>query len=202
VGALASQYFNTGKYARAKPLFEESLLLHRQLDDHYSILLTLNNMAAVMQFLGDLPAARQYFQEALALQEEHSWPHLLPYLLINQAGLALNEGDETQARTVMQQAVILLKEANDLELLSNFLLVAAEFALSIDNPTRAATLLGALSTLQSTQSIVSSHGNHEEQQSHMLKAQTLLGDKAFKNAWRQGYILSLEQLWAVLPTMI
>jgi predicted ATPase/transcriptional regulator with XRE-family HTH domain len=202
LGALASQYFNTGNYEKAKPLFEESLRLHRQLNDHYSILLTLNNMAAVMQFLGDLPAARRYFQEALALQQTHGWPHLLPYLLINQAGLALNEGDEPQVRTVMQQALVLLKQANDLELLSNFLLVAAEFALKLDNPARAVTLLGALSTLQATQSIVSSQGNREDQQSHTLKAQAFLGEEAFNDAWQAGCILSLEQLWVVLPAMI
>lgn len=202
LGALASQYFNTGHYEKAKSLFEESLHLHRQLNDHYSILLTLNNMAAVMQFLGDLPAARRYFQEALELQTTYGWPHLLPYLLINQASLALNEGDEAQVRTVMQQGLVLLKQANDLELLSNFLLVAAEFALKLDNPTRAATLLGALSTLQARQSIVSSQGNREEQLTHKLKAQTLLGAAAFNDAWQQGCTFSLEQLWTALPTMI
>ncbi len=202
LGALASQHFNMGQYEKAKPLFEESLQLHRQLNDEYSILLTLNNMAAVLQHLDELPAARHCFQEALALQESHNWPHLLPHLLLNQAGLALNEGDHVQAKSALQQTFVLIKQANDLELLSSFLLIAAEFLIKINQPAPAASLLGALTTLLITQSIVSSRGNRDDQESYKAKVEMLLGEDDFNTAWQQGQNLSVAQLWDVIPTMI
>jgi predicted ATPase len=102
LGGLGRVAFNQGDYEAARACYEESLAVHRQLDDRRA-LQDLRSLANIARERGDLVLARAQAEEALALarREEYDVGACLSALGL----IALHEGDHAAARRFLLEAL-------------------------------------------------------------------------------------------------
>jgi tetratricopeptide (TPR) repeat protein len=104
VGALA---INRGDYARARPLFEESLAIHRGLDDAWGMSHALTGLAFLALEAGDGESARTLLSEALAIERESGQQPRLANALEMSARLAAADGQPASAIRLYARAALL-----------------------------------------------------------------------------------------------
>jgi len=86
-----------GKYAEARQLLEESLMIRRQLGDKAGLALSLNTLADVVLDEGKFIDARPLLDESLALNRELGDQTAIAYLIEDYAGLAAFESKHEKA---------------------------------------------------------------------------------------------------------
>lgn len=102
-----------GDYAAAKPRFEESLELYRQLEDKANILVALKCLGDVAMRQSEYNVAKALFEESLALSQElgQKWDSAS---LLNSLGLlGWFQGDFNSALDYYGQSLILWNELGD-----------------------------------------------------------------------------------------
>ena len=86
-----------GDHARASRLFEESLTIHRSLDDAWGVSHSLSNLAFLALEAGDAETARDLLSEALAIERE-SGHHAVARERARDVGEARRRGRAAGAR--------------------------------------------------------------------------------------------------------
>ncbi len=86
-----------GDFAAARPLFEESLTLCRELGNKQGVGCTLNNLGAIAFASGDYETARSRFAEGLTMAQEIEEKITLSYSLDGFAALAVKRRDAERA---------------------------------------------------------------------------------------------------------
>ncbi len=109
INNLGDLRLSDGDYARAGPLFEESLALLRSRGDTANLARSLFNLGAVALMLDRLEDARGHFQESLALGRAAGDKEDLAWCLLGYAGLAAASGDCRRASLLLGSAVGLLE---------------------------------------------------------------------------------------------
>jgi ATP/maltotriose-dependent transcriptional regulator MalT len=100
-----------GEYARARVLFEESLLIHRKLQNKMGIAHTLSQLAHVL-FVSQNDSARvpSLLEECLALSREIGFKEGIAASFWLSGQVALAQGDLDRARSLAEKSVELYKE--------------------------------------------------------------------------------------------
>ena len=99
-----------GDHARAWRLFDESLTIHRSLDDAWGVSHSLSNLALLALEAGDAETARTLLSEALAIERESGHHVWLAIALEISARLAAADGQPALAIRLYARAA-LLREA-------------------------------------------------------------------------------------------
>jgi predicted ATPase/class 3 adenylate cyclase len=110
MSAAAGLAFIQGDCAAAQRLYEESLALHRELENPRGIALSLNNLGALAFRLGDYAAARARYEEGLAAMRELGDLPSMASALGNLGMLAMTQGDYVAARSLYEQSLALKRE--------------------------------------------------------------------------------------------
>ena len=108
VAALAIVLWNEGRLADARSMLERvRAVQERVAPDSLSFADTLQNLAVLVQTLGDYPAARPLFERALALYEDRLGPdHPKTLVCLNNLALLLrDQGDEEAAIPYLRRIV-------------------------------------------------------------------------------------------------
>ena len=99
--------------AAARPLFEESRTLYKELGDGWSEAIRLYSLGIVAYFSGDPAAARAHYEESLRLFQEQGDVFGVTLLVCALEAMALPQGDEETARSLDQQLQPLLRASKD-----------------------------------------------------------------------------------------
>jgi non-specific serine/threonine protein kinase len=101
-GVLA---FMQGDYAASFALHEESVALHRALDDPISVAYALSNLGNVATELGDLEAARSFHQEAASLHRDLGHEPERDGASLHLAEIIDRQGDVDGARALFESTL-------------------------------------------------------------------------------------------------
>jgi DNA-binding NarL/FixJ family response regulator len=138
-----------GDYAAARPLFEESLAIFRELGDRRGIANALHNLGSVSRFQGDYAGAARLFDEGLALSRELGDTWGIGVALAMRGALALDLGDYERAGPLLEESLALGRKLGDTWTVAGRLGMLAELAREQGQYQRARALLGeALSLAQ------------------------------------------------------
>ena len=105
--SLAGVALMRGDHARAWRLFDESLAIHRSLDDAWGVSNSLSNLASLALEAGDAETARDLLSEALAIERESGHHVWLANALEMSARLAAADGSPTLAIRLYARAALL-----------------------------------------------------------------------------------------------
>jgi predicted ATPase len=110
---LGMVVWQEGDYPRAQALLEESLGLHRRVEDRGMIGLCLFFLALVEQTIGNAAQAEGYFGEALALGRSSDHPRLIAMTSVHSVPSLLALGQPAQARERLQEGLALAHATQD-----------------------------------------------------------------------------------------
>jgi predicted ATPase len=108
--------------ATARPLFEESRTLFKNLGDVWGEALTLYNLGSTAYRSGDPAAARAYYEESLRLFQEQGDALWASMVLCALEVMASTQDDQEMARLLDQQLQPLMQQAKDKGVLGLFLM--------------------------------------------------------------------------------
>ena len=111
---LAGVAIIRGDQARAWRLFEESLAIHRDLDDAWGVSHSLSNLAFLALEAGDAETARTLLSEALAIERESGHQPRLANALEMSARLAAADGQPALAIRLYARAALLREHVRGL----------------------------------------------------------------------------------------
>ena len=100
-------------YARARLLLEESLALHRELNDKPRIANCLNLLSHGKMMTGDFAGAQASLEESFAIFRGLDDTRGMGYSLYFLGSMLLGSGDIAAARPVLEESLTRLKEAGD-----------------------------------------------------------------------------------------
>jgi len=100
-------------YARARLLLEESLALHRELNDKQGTALCLNLLSHGKMMTGDFAGAQASLEESFAIFRDLDDTRGMGYSLYFLGSMLLGSGDMAAARPVLEESLTRLKEAGD-----------------------------------------------------------------------------------------
>jgi predicted ATPase/DNA-binding SARP family transcriptional activator len=161
MGALAVRQ---GDYAAARPLFEQSLAIQRELKDKESMAALLHNLGSIAWSQGDYLVSRSLHEESLAIRRELGDKRGIASSLAGLGNVAQAQGEYPRARALHTDSLALRRELGDPR--------------------------GIASTLTNLGIVAQAQGDYLAARSHLdeaLRIQRLLGDK-------QGMAFSLSNL--------
>ena len=110
--SLGTVYNSVGRLYRAHGRLDEALKfqlkaleVHQQRGAPMTLVQSLNAVATVYGFIGDLPTARTYYDRALALAEQFGSPRIQDFLRANVANLQLQQGDFAGGAAALERVV-------------------------------------------------------------------------------------------------
>jgi|CXWL01.1.fsa_nt_gi predicted ATPase/serine/threonine protein kinase len=102
-----------GDFAAARPYFQESLVLSRNLGDRKGTAGSLSGLGTCALNQGDYSAARALYEEALAVLRELGDRHALAPVLNNLGLVANNLRDHMAARALYEECLLIDREVGD-----------------------------------------------------------------------------------------
>jgi tetratricopeptide (TPR) repeat protein len=143
-GTLA---WSQGDIATARPLFEESIAIGRELADEGLLGYALTHLGLALLAQGEPPAARAHFQEGVehfrAAQDD--WG--IAFSLVWLAGAFMTAGNFAQARTLHEESLVRARNVGDPWLLASALDGLADLNLAQGDAAAAQTLYEEANTL-------------------------------------------------------
>ena len=115
VRCLGNACFWQNSYAESQAYFTEALSIHREVGDLRGELSALNNLAQVLQLLGDPQHAVEFFEQALAICHNIGDRLAEGVLLTNLGGLTAQLGHLQQAQIWLEQALVVRDEIGNEE---------------------------------------------------------------------------------------
>ena len=110
LGVLLQQQ---GEDDAARPLFERSLAIWRDLDDRDHVARELNSIGITRRCLGDLDTARSLFEDSIAIARELRSDSRLATALSNLGLMEIDAGNVERAVEVLQEALVLDRKLGD-----------------------------------------------------------------------------------------
>jgi predicted ATPase/DNA-binding SARP family transcriptional activator/Tfp pilus assembly protein PilF len=200
-----------GELDEAKRMFSESVRKARELGDARGVANWTRSIGEIALVQGDYSQARQLFEESLATHRRLDDGFGISGSLSNLAFLALETKDNDTARRLLDERIKLDRKGGYHYRIAVSLELAAKLAAAQDLPRRAARLYGAASVNRESFRVSAgpdwrigliglSFGptgiEFPDPARNVDELQTLLGDKAFGEAWAQGEAMSLEEALA------
>lgn len=171
-------------YARAGQLLEQSLALHRELNDRQGIAYCLNLLSHGQMMTGDLAGAHASIGESLTIFRSLGDTRGLGYALYFLGSMHLARGDAAAAQPALEESLTHLKEAGDKWWVANTL-IQLGWSLS-----RQAQDAAALQTLDEAREIFAQFGDTRgiaRASMYVAEAKSARGDAAAaRAAYREG----------------
>jgi tetratricopeptide (TPR) repeat protein len=181
-----------GDIASARPLFEESLAISRELGNRMGISLSLADLARVAFEKGDYPDAGALFEESLAISRELGNRLGIAHSLDNLGVVAVEQGDYAAARTLLKEGLVIWRELGNQAWIADSLEALAAVVAALGGALRAARIWGAVERMR--EEIGSSLLERPRYDRRVAVARVDLGDDAaFDGARKEGRTLTLEQ---------
>jgi tetratricopeptide (TPR) repeat protein len=104
--------FKTTDYEMATDYLEKSLDLRREMQNPWSVALTLQLLGDRARIYGDLDRAESLYSESIAILRQINFTTRIAYPRGNQGRIAFERGDYAQARAIFEESIALCRKAN------------------------------------------------------------------------------------------
>ncbi len=182
-----------GDFKHVRSIMEQSLAYWQALEDKIGISWELNLLASLAQAEGDLAQSRALWEESIALRRAVGDRVLLAYSLRRLAEVALQQGDYAAAEANYREGHRLLIEAGGKATIAASLSGFAGLALAQGQFIRAVRLLAAAQASLESLAWRLPPADDDAYQRDLASTRAHLGEAAFKAAWEEGRVLTLEQ---------
>jgi predicted ATPase/DNA-binding SARP family transcriptional activator/DNA-binding CsgD family transcriptional regulator len=185
-----------GDHARGAALWEESLVLAREVGDGHLIGTALTSLGHVALLQRDFERAKARSEEALAFAHElgSAGVEIAPSNLINLGLASLGLGEYERAMGPFEEALVTSRELGRTPQLIEVLEGMASLAGAMGKATRAARLWGAAEAARGVTGIDAFTPDewalHEP---HLASARSELGEAAWEDALAEGRAMALEE---------
>jgi tetratricopeptide (TPR) repeat protein len=185
--------YSQGNYEQAQKLYEESLILFREIGDKHGIADSINNLGRVSQQHGNYEQARKYYEENLAIRRGIAEKSIsLP--LINLGNLAYSQKNYQQTRKYYEESLNISRELGEKNNIVRSLIGLAGILSNIDHLSCAVKLLGAIETaLKSMGSVIFYTAEQKRQEQIINELREILGVTDFDKYWEDGKKMTLEE---------
>lgn len=119
--------------------------------------------------------------------------HGIGIILNGMGSLAHETGDADQARRMLSQGLSIMQNISCTHCSARLLMDLARVAVASADYSRSATLLGAAAALRDRSGIIATPSTMQTIEDAMGKATPVLGVDGWESAWREGWLMSLEQ---------
>ncbi len=187
----------SGDWERARPLFQESLLLGRRVGEPRAIALSAHNLSELAFELGELETAYGLAEESLAQARELRFRSLIGSALCTRAVISLQRGDLESAGSQLHEAIELSRSAyaEDAPALVS---VAGMLAAMRHEPLLAAQLWAAADQLRDHIGLAESPTVESLREKCEAEARAaVLNSASWDAAWSSGTDASVEQAFAL-----
>lgn len=191
LGDLAS-YFS-GDPGKAARLYEESLSIHRGLEDKRGMAYALASLATLAQEHGDSERAQGLAEESLRLLNGLGERHITGWVTAVLAGAILKQGDTERALTLLRRSLVLAQSVGDRQIIPYMLDDLGRVARAQARPERAARLCGAAAALRDAVATTVTPQQQSEYNRFLAELRQTLGEDAFASAWARGQAMPLEE---------
>jgi tetratricopeptide (TPR) repeat protein len=100
----------TSDYEQARQLYEQSLALYREIDDHWGMANALSNLGRAGIFLGTIRKAKQWLEESLAIRQTLGDQKGIANTMVDLALVALVRGQFEQAEHLARESSVKSQE--------------------------------------------------------------------------------------------
>ncbi len=182
-----------GDYAGALPLHEKSVSILRATGDKKGLAVTLGNQGLLYREMGDIERATALCHEVLDIMQELGDKGSTAIALNNLGDLLHERGDDVRAAETLTESLVLYRELGLRWGFAYALEGLATVSTAVGQPVRAARLFGAATALRASLGMPRPHSERVRYERTVLRAQALLGQERFDDAFAAGEALSVEQ---------
>lgn len=181
-----------GDYGRAAALYEEGLVLVRELGRQNSLANLFVNWGWMELMQGEYTEAVRKLEEGLAMARANGQPSIITVSLNNLGVATLALGDRQRAHELLREALLLSLELGERYGVADRLDAMAWLAAVEGRSERAAQLLGAAETVRET---IGAHRSPMPPfaEDHLASARALLGEEAFDTERAKGRAMTQDQ---------
>ena len=194
LGNLGLIAYNVGDYITAHSLEMESYKIFQEFGNKAGICFTLNMLGYIARRQGDLQAARRYHEESIACYHQAADQWGLANALNGLAEVALAEGDLSAASSLCRESLNLYRESGAKEGIVYCFETMATIAIIRKLSNKSAALFSAAAALRNTIGLPLTPIDLSNYEQNMLTLHEQLDDMAFKRAWKEGLMMSLDQM--------
>jgi DNA-binding SARP family transcriptional activator/predicted negative regulator of RcsB-dependent stress response len=115
VRCLGNAAFWQNKYKQSHALFDQALVIHREVGDLRGELSALNNLAMVDELIGDLPTALDHYRQAVTICQKTGHRLAEGVITTNLGKLNTELGNFSEAQSLLDKAVIIREEIQNEE---------------------------------------------------------------------------------------
>ncbi len=185
--------YHKEEYARAAELYEECLTLHRAVDDHWGIALTLSNLGESARAQGDFDARwrcwRRAWRGTLPSTIRMKWPSRSAiWVTPREIRVIWRARLQLYARSIATA-----HEAGSISAAADGLEGAAEVAYTQEQAAQATRLFALATALREKHQVRRLPSDQARRTSQIAKLRAALGDEAFTVEWAEGRVMSLEE---------
>lgn len=179
--------------AGAAALFEEAVAICRKMGDKPRLATVLGNLAVVYTEQQHLDKSEALLEESLALRRElgHTWG--IASALGNLAEVARVRQKYERARALFTEVLHLLSDLGDKVGIAKTLLGFASMEMAEGRAERAAPLLSAVEAVLTSTGASLMYIDEGEYRRVLEQVSLALGEGAFREAWRLGKEMTLDQ---------
>jgi predicted ATPase len=194
LGNLGLIAYSVGDYLIAYSLIMESYTIFQEFGNTAGMAFTLNLLGNTARRQGDVQAARRYHEESIACCQQAGDQWGLANALNGLAEVALAEGDLSSAYSLCQEALHLHRESGAKEGIVYCLESMATIALIRKHSNRSVKLFSAAAALRNTIGLPLPPIDLIHYERNMAALHDQLDDIAFRRAWKEGMMMSLDQV--------
>ena len=192
--------------AAARPLYEQSLALYRQIGNNWGVAWVLLDLAEVLEMHDNMEGATRLVEESLELFRQLGDKANIAMCLLVLSDAPRRQGDAFSTRDSVIESLMLFKELNDKRHIGRCLGELACLAWQQHQFERAALLFSSAEAIFTTIG-ASMHPEVRSRFDHSIAAtRSELGSEPFTVAWARGQVLTADEavviaLDAAKPTM-
>lgn len=193
LGYLATE---ESDWAKAQPLFEESLRAFRELGDEHYVLLSTDGLAWISEELGDTERSRELHEDVLHRARAQSDEIVVAVQLFQLATLAFDDGRVQDALAMLKEALGINRDHDMPEGIVENLCIFAKFLAAQGRAEMAVQLMSSAEVLRDEIGGTSSWVA-EMNVKTLATIRAQLDDAAFAEAWEQGRALTVDEAIAL-----
>ena len=193
LGNLGLIAYSVGDYITAHSLEMESYTIFQEFGNKAGMGFALNLLGNIARRQGDLQAARSYHEESIACCEQAGDQWGFANALNGLADVALAEGDLSAAYSLCRDALHLHRESGAKEGIVYCLESMATIAVIRKHANKSVKLFSAAAALRNTIGLPLPPIDIINYERNMVTLHDQLDDIAFRRAWKEGMMMSLDQ---------
>lgn len=199
---MARNLIRQGELARARVLLEEALMLCRTVNYKWALAHTLGFLGQVTLAQGDVVSTHEYLTESLRLNQEVGNQRSIAWSFFLLASVVFVEGKAAEARALYEQSLSIATVLEHRGLIASCLQGLAAVVAVQGQPGFAVRLWGAAEATQQDCLTSLPHVLRTHVEQAQATARIHLGDKSFASAVAEGRVMTLEQIFAALKTIM